>query len=254
MTDRDVFFSVRGIKKAFGGQEVLRGVDIDIYRGESVVIIGPSGCGKSVFLKHLIGLMHPDEGSIKVDGEELTEMNAESLYEVRKRFGMLFQGGALFDSLTVGENVAIGLVEHTDLSQEEVSMRVRERLQMVGMEKAIGKKPSELSGGMRKRVGLARAIAMDPELIFYDEPTTGLDPIMADVINELIRGLQEKLNATSITVTHDMVSASRIADRIAMLHDGKIVFDGTVSEVLNTSNPYVQQFVRGEAEGPIRAV
>ncbi len=254
MSAEDHVIAILGVKKSFGEQQVLRGVDLGIRRGESIVIIGPSGCGKSVLLKHLIRLILPDEGSIRLDGEEMTTMPSKRLYEVRKRFGMLFQGAALFDSMTVGENVGIGLTEHTDLSAGEIEEICRERLHMVGLEGTFHKKPSELSGGMKKRVGLARAIAMDPEIILYDEPTTGLDPIMADVINEMIRSLQRKLNATSITVTHDMVSASRIADRIAMLHGGRIVEIGEVGEVLDSSNPIVQQFVRGEAGGPIQAV
>jgi phospholipid/cholesterol/gamma-HCH transport system ATP-binding protein len=246
--------SIRGVKKAFGGQQVLRGVDLDVRTGESLVVIGPSGCGKSVLLKHMIGLIRPDEGSIRVRGEEITTMDADSLYEVRKRFGMLFQGAALFDSLTVEENVGLGLAEHTRLSTEEIAAQVAASLQRVGMESAVRKKPSELSGGMKKRVGLARAIAMNPEIILYDEPTTGLDPIMADVINRLIRSLQREMSATSITVTHDMTSASKVADRVAMLHGGRIVFEGTVEEVRATDDPIVQQFVRGDAEGPIRVL
>lgn len=246
--------SIRGVKKAFGGQQVLRGVDLDVRTGESLVVIGPSGCGKSVLLKHMIGLIRPDEGSIRVRGEEITTMDADSLYEARKRFGMLFQGAALFDSLTVEENVGLGLAEHTRLSTGEIAVRVAASLQKVGMEGAVHRKPSELSGGMKKRVGLARAIAMNPEIILYDEPTTGLDPIMADVINRLIRSLQREMSVTSITVTHDMTSASKVADRVAMLHDGRIVFEGTVEEVRATDDPVVQQFVRGDAEGPIRVL
>ena len=254
MSGAGPIISLRGVRKGFGAQEVLRGVDLDIRRGESLVVIGPSGCGKSVLLKHVIGLMRPDEGSIRVNGDEITTMKSDSLYEVRKKFGMLFQGAALFDSLTVGENVALGLVEHTKLSKAEIGERVLERLRMVGMEHAAAKRPSELSGGMKKRVGLARAIAMDPEIILYDEPTTGLDPIMSDVINRLIRSLQRELNATSITVTHDMTSASKVADRVAMLHEGRIVFEGSVEEVRSTPDPVVQQFVHGSAEGPIQVL
>ncbi|MBN1825187.1 MAG: ABC transporter ATP-binding protein [Candidatus Eisenbacteria bacterium] len=254
MNGNDPTIRIRGLEKCFGPLEVLRGVDLDVHSGESLVIIGPSGCGKSVLLKHMIGLIRPDAGSIRVKGEEITEMGSESLYELRKRFGMLFQGAALFDSLTVGENVGLGLTEHTRLSKAEIDERVMERLKMVGMGHTVDKKPSELSGGMRKRVGLARAIAMDPEIILYDEPTTGLDPIMADVINELIRNLQSRLNATSITVTHDMISAYKVADRIAMLHEGKIIFEGAVDETKNSGDPVVQQFIRGEAEGPVGTV
>jgi phospholipid/cholesterol/gamma-HCH transport system ATP-binding protein len=254
MSGHEVIISIRGLKKAFGMQQVLRGVDLDIRSGESLVVIGPSGCGKSVLLKHMIGLMRPDAGSIKLWGEEITTMSSDSLYEVRKKFGMLFQGAALFDSLTVEENVGLGLTEHTRLPRDEIARRVAGSLQRVGMELATQKKPSELSGGMKKRVGLARAIAMNPEVILYDEPTTGLDPIMADVINRLIRSLQKEMNTTSITVTHDMTSASKVADRMAMLHEGRIVFEGTVEEVRGTDDPIVQQFVRGNAEGPIRVV
>jgi phospholipid/cholesterol/gamma-HCH transport system ATP-binding protein len=250
----DNIISMRGLEKSFGSLRVLRGVDIDIRRGESLVVIGPSGCGKSVLLKHMIGLLRPDAGSVRVDGEEITDMDDDSLYEVRKKFGMLFQGAALFDSLSVGENVGLALKEHTRLSDKEIEAKVMEKLKMVGMSHAVDKRPSELSGGMKKRVGLARAIAMDPAIILYDEPTTGLDPIMADVINELIRTLQGKLNTTSVTVTHDMTSARKVADQIAMLYDGHIVFEGTVGEVEETENPVVRQFVRGEAEGPIEGL
>jgi len=254
VSGRDIVISLRGVEKSFGAQPVLRGVDLDIYRGESLVVIGPSGCGKSVLLKHLIGLILPDKGSIRIDGADITDMDSSSLYDVRKKFGMLFQGAALFDSLTVEENVGLGLVEHTKLGPREIAERVAESLRKVGMEHAARKKPSELSGGMKKRVGLARAIAMDPEIVLYDEPTTGLDPIMADVINRLIRSLQKELNATSITVTHDMTSASKVADRVAMLHGGRIVFEGSVEEVRATADPVVRQFVRGEAEGPIHVL
>jgi len=254
VSGRDIVISLRGVEKSFGAQPVLRGVDLDIYRGESLVVIGPSGCGKSVLLKHLIGLILPDKGSIRIDGADITDMDSSSLYDVRKKFGMLFQGAALFDSLTVEENVGLGLVEHTKLGPREIAERVAESLRKVGMEHAARKKPSELSGGMKKRVGLARAIAMDPEIVLYDEPTTGLDPIMADVINRLIRSLQKELNATSITVTHDMTSASKVADRVAMLHEGRIVFEGSVEEVRATADPVVRQFVRGEAEGPIHVL
>ncbi len=233
---------------------MLRGVDIDIRRGESIVIIGPSGCGKSVLLRHMIGLHQPDKGAVYVDGVDVSHMRRRDLYEVRKKFGFLFQASALFDSMTVGENVSIGLKEHFHLSPEELRRTAEVQLDLVNLRSAIDKKPSELSGGMRKRAALARAIAMDPEIILYDEPTTGLDPITADVINDLIRSLQKRFHATSITVTHDMTSAYKIADRIAMLHEGRIVFDGAVEDVKGTENPYVQQFICGKAEGPIQTV
>jgi len=233
---------------------VLRGVTLAVRRGETLCVIGESGCGKTVLLKHVIGLLAPDRGRVMFDGYDLSTVSPRGMIAVRTRFWMVFQRGALFDSLTVGENVALGLVEHTDLSTAEIDAIVADRLHLVGMSRAVHKKPSELSGGMKKRVGLARAIAMDPEVILYDEPTTGLDPIMADVINVLIRSLQKRLKATSITVTHDMTSAAKVADRIAMLHQGRIVFEGTVEEVWDTKDPVVQQFVRGQAEGPIKAV
>ena len=242
---------VTDLRKSFGGTEVLKGINLTVREGETVVVIGRSGCGKSVLLKHMIGLMKPDSGRIVVDGVDVTALRMEDLYEFRKRFGMLFQGAALFDSLTVWENVGLGLIEHTDLGEEEIRERVRRKLELVGLGRLEDMKPSDLSGGMKKRVGLARAIAMDPPVILYDEPTTGLDPIMADVINELIRNLQKSLDITSVAVTHDMKSAYKIGDRLAMLYDGRIVFEGTPDEVRATHDEIVKQFVEGRAEGPI---
>jgi phospholipid/cholesterol/gamma-HCH transport system ATP-binding protein len=239
------------LKKSFGGTEVLKGVNLTVRKGETVVVIGRSGCGKSVLLKHLIGLMKPDSGKLLVDGIDVTTLKGEEMYEFRKRFGMLFQGAALFDSLTVWENVGLSLIEHTDLSEEEIRKKVCQKLEQVGLDRLDDMKPSDLSGGMKKRVGLARAIAMDPPVILYDEPTTGLDPIMADVINELIRRLQESLEITSVAVTHDMKSAYKIGDRLAMLYDGRIVFEGTPEEVKASRDEVVRQFVEGRAEGPI---
>ena len=243
---------VRGLEKTFGGVPVLRGFDLDIERGETLVIIGRSGSGKSVLVKHLLGLIRPDAGSITFDGEEVTGLRGKALFELRKRFGYLFQGAALFDSLTVGENVGLGLKEHGRLPDHEIEKVVAERLAMVGLEGIEAKKPAELSGGMKKRVGLARAIAMDPEVMIYDEPTTGLDPIMADVINDLILELQRKLDITSVVVTHDMVSATKIADRISMLYEGRIIFTGTSEALRATDDPYVRQFVEGRSQGPIK--
>jgi len=242
---------ISDLRKSFGENQVLKGVNLRVNRGETVVVMGRSGCGKSVLLKHIIGLMKPDSGRIVVDGIEITALKGEDLIEFRKRFGMLFQGSALFDSLSVWENVGLGLLEHADLSEQEVRRIAREKLELVGLTQVDDLRPSELSGGMKKRVGLARAIAMDPPVILYDEPTTGLDPIMADVINQLIRHLQAKLKVTSIAVTHDMNSAMKIGDRLAMLHDGRIVFEGTPEEVKATDNEVVRQFVEGRAEGPI---
>jgi phospholipid/cholesterol/gamma-HCH transport system ATP-binding protein len=239
------------VHKRFSGKEVLRGVNLEINKGETVVVIGRSGCGKSVLLKHIIGLLKPDSGQILVDGVDVVSLRGDDLYEFRRKFGMLFQGAALFDSLSVGQNVGLGLVEHTDLSEPEIERRVCEKLTLVGLENIEDARTPELSGGMKKRVGLARAIAMDPEVILYDEPTTGLDPIMADVINGLIRNLQATLKITSVAVTHDMKSAYKIGDRLAMLHEGKIIFEGTPDEIMHTRDETIRQFIEGRAQGPI---
>jgi phospholipid/cholesterol/gamma-HCH transport system ATP-binding protein len=237
--------------KGFYGKPVLRGVDLVINRGETIVIMGRSGCGKSVLLKHFVGLLNPDSGSVRVDDVEVSNLKRKKLFEIRMRFGMVFQSAALFDSQTVSENVSLALREHTDLDPDRIREISTERLRMVGLEDIGEKRPAELSGGMKKRVGFARAIAMDPQCVLYDEPTTGLDPITADVINNLIIKLADELNITSVVVTHDLASAYKVADRIAMLHDGKIIFAGTPDEVRNADNPVVRQFVEGRAEGPI---
>lgn len=248
------FIKVDGIEKRFGDNEVLRGTNLTIKKGETVVIIGRSGCGKSVLLKHVIGLLKPDKGRVYVGGTEVTALRQRGLFELRRKFGMLFQGSALFDSLTVWENVGLGLIEHTNLGREEIRSRASEKLALVGLRGVEDVKPAELSGGMKKRVGLARAIAMDPEIILYDEPTTGLDPIMADVINELICRLKNQLTITSVVVTHDMKSAYKVADRIAMLYEGEIIYNGTPEDVRRCGHPVIQQFVEGRAEGPIPAL
>jgi phospholipid/cholesterol/gamma-HCH transport system ATP-binding protein len=245
---------ISGLRKRFGAKQVLDGVDLEIQTGETVVVLGPSGTGKSVLLKHILGLMMPDEGSIQVDGEEIVGRRERELNVMRRRFGMLFQGSALFDSMTVGENVALALREHTRLADDEIERRVRERLEWVGLSKVEDMKPASLSGGMRKRVGLARAIAMDPQYVLYDEPTTGLDPIMADVIDRLIRSMQHRIGVTSIVVTHDLQSAFKVADRMAMLLGGRIVFTGTADEVRASRDPVVRQFMEGTSEGPIQPV
>ncbi|MCD6452265.1 MAG: ABC transporter ATP-binding protein [Acidobacteria bacterium] len=239
------------IHKSFGGNCVLCGVNLEVAEGESVVVIGRSGSGKTVLIKHIIGLLKPDRGEVYVDGVRIDNMKEKELNEVRKKFGMLFQGAALFDSLNVFENVAFGLRHHTNMTEEEIKDRVGECLKMVGLSNVEELYPLELSGGMKKRVGLARAIAMKPKIILYDEPTTGLDPIMADVINNLIVDLKNKLKVTSVAITHDMVSAYKIADRIAMLYGGRIIEEGTPEEIRNSANPVVQQFINGRAEGPI---
>lgn len=247
----DTMILLRDVYKSFGSNHVLRGVNLEVKRGESMVVIGGSGTGKSVLIKCVIGLLHHDRGEIYVDGQEISRLSEEEWNELRKKFGMLFQRDALFDSLTVWENVGFALRRHTNLSDEEIKSIAIEKLKLVGLQNVENLMPAELSGGMRKRVSLARAIAMEPAILLYDEPTTGLDPIMANVINELIVTMREKLQVTSIAITHDMVSAYRIADRIAMLYQGKIIEVGTPVEIKSSPNKIVQQFIRGEVVGPI---
>lgn len=239
------------IHKSFGNNQVLRGIDLTVGRGETVVIIGQSGSGKSVLIKHLVGLLKPDRGDIFIDNLEITRMDEEEFLEHRRKFGMLFQGGALFDSLTVAENVAFGLKRFTDLSGEEIEGQVRKSLGMVGLKNIDQLMPHELSGGMKKRVALARAIAYQPEIILYDEPSTGIDPIRADAINDLINIMKKELSATSLVITHDMISAYKVADKIAMLYQGRIIEMGSPEEIKSTENQIVQQFIHGRAEGPI---
>ena len=243
---------IRDLYKAFGVKEVLRGLDLDVGAGESVVVIGGSGSGKSVTLKCVLGLLQPEAGSIQVDGEEVVGLGGDSLEQVRRKFGMLFQNAALFDSLPVWENVAFGLTQGQGMGRREARAIAIDRLAAVGLEPEVGDMwPAELSGGMRKRVGLARAIATSPEIMFFDEPTTGLDPIMGDVIDALIVKCVRELGATALSITHDMASARRIADRIAMLYEGKIIWAGPTAEIDHSNNPYVDQFIHGRAEGPI---
>ena len=252
--DKESAIKIRVVSlyKSFGEKDVLHGINIEVRQGESMVVIGGSGSGKTVLIKCIIGLMRPDQGEIHVDGLEITSLDEKRMNEVRKKFGMLFQGGALFDSMTVWENVGFGLRQQTRLSEEEIRRVASEKLALVGLKNVEDLMPAELSGGMRKRVSLARAIAMEPEILLYDEPTTGIDPIMADAINDLIVQMKEKLNVTSIAITHDMKSAYKIADRIAMLYQGKIIEVGTPGEIRNSSNPMVQQFIEGRSEGPIK--
>jgi phospholipid/cholesterol/gamma-HCH transport system ATP-binding protein len=242
------------VRKSFGDKQVLLDVNLAVQSGEILAVIGRSGCGKSVMLKLMVGLLSPDGGSVRVDGEDIARMDERALERIRGKFGVLFQGGALLDSLTVGENVALGLVERSGRGPEEIRRIVGEKLGMVGMEGIERQMPADLSGGMKKRVGLARAIAMDPEIVLYDEPTTGLDPIMADAINGLITRLKARLPITSVVVTHDMTSVIKIADRVAMLHEGRIIFTGSVAELESVDDPVVRQFVEGRADGPIRSV
>jgi phospholipid/cholesterol/gamma-HCH transport system ATP-binding protein len=250
----DHIIRIRGLKKRFGPHTVLDSLDLDIMRGETLVIIGRSGCGKSVLLKHITGLVKPDAGEIMFEGEDVTGFARKKLFEMRMRFGMLFQGSALFDSLSVGENVALPLRKHSKMTDEEIYRTACEKLELVGLTDVYDQFPAEMSGGMKKRIGLARAVVMDPNVVLYDEPTTGLDPIMADVINELIRALQRELEITSVVVTHDIKSAYHVGDRIAMLHEGRIIYSGTPDEVRRTDNPVLRQFVEGKAEGPIKPI
>ena len=243
--------AIESVSKRLGTKQVLSGVDLNVSPGESVAIIGRSGTGKSVLLKHVVGLMTPDAGTVRVEGVDVPSLGTTELLTLRKRMGMLFQGGALFDSLTVGENVGLPLREHTDMAETQIDLVVHEKLHLVGLEGSEDLRPSSLSGGMKKRAALARAIALNPKIMLYDEPTTGLDPITADLINRLIRRLQERLGITSIAVTHDMRSAYHIADRIAMLHEGRIHAIGTPAEIQSTTDPAVRQFIEGSAEGPL---
>ena len=242
---------VENLKKRFGRLEVLTGIDLEIKKGESVVVIGQSGCGKSVLLKHIIALLRPDEGRVTVDGQNVFELKHFDLLDFRKRVGVLFQFGALFDSMTVAENVGFCLKESLHMKPDQVERIVKEKLALVGLHDIEQKMPSEISGGMKKRVALARAIATEPDIILYDEPTTGLDPISADMINELIVDVHKKLGVTSMAVTHDMASAFKIADRIIMLYQGNIVWDGTPDQIRQTDNAIVRQFITGSANGPI---
>jgi len=242
-----------GLTKSFGAKHVLRGLDLSVGKAESVVIIGGSGTGKSVMLKCILGLVDPDSGSIKIDGQETTKLSSGEREKHLSKFGMLFQGAALFDSLTVWHNVAFKLIQSLNMSQKQAKERAIATLASVGLSANVADMyPAELSGGMQKRVALARAIASKPEVIFFDEPTTGLDPIMADVINELIVKCVHELGATAISITHDMASSRKIADRVAMLYEGRIIWQGAKRDIDHSGNPYVDQFINGRAEGPIK--
>ena len=245
--------SVRGLRKSFAHNRVLDGVDIDCTTGESLVIIGGSGTGKSVLVKCILGLLQPEAGSIRIDGVETVGLPRVARERLMQKFGMLFQGSALFDSLSVWENVGFGLIQGRGMKREAAKKIALAKLAAVGLGSAVGElRPAELSGGMLKRVALARAIAAEPEIIFFDEPTTGLDPIMGDVINDLIVKCVREVGTTAVSITHDMVSARKIADRIAMLHGGRIVWSGSATEIDRSGNPYVDQFINGRAEGPIQ--
>ena len=243
--------SMQHVDKSLGGKQVLRDMSIDVARGESFVIVGGSGQGKSVTLKHIIGLMQPDKGHVIVDGQDMCCMKPLALNQFRRRFGMAFQEGALFDSMSVFENIAFPLRRNTKMKEPEIRARVEECLDQVHLTGVEKKRPSELSGGMRRRVGFARAISLKPQILLFDEPTTGLDPVISDVIAELIREMDHTLNTTTVTITHDMKVAFKIADRVAMLYGGQIIEQGTPEQFQRSPNPIVQQFIEGRAEGPL---
>ncbi|HEX8170099.1 MAG TPA: ABC transporter ATP-binding protein [Thermoanaerobaculia bacterium] len=243
--------SLQHVYKAFDGRQVLRDMSIDVASGESVVIVGGSGTGKSVTLKHIIGLLRPDKGRVIVDGTDITTLKDVELNRFRRRFGMAFQEGALFDSMSVFENIAFPLRRHTKMSEKEIAARVEECLEQVHLHGVEKKRPSELSGGMRRRVGFARAISLKPEILLFDEPTTGLDPVISDVVAELITEMDKKLGTTTVTITHDMKVAFKIADRVAMLYNGSIVEQGTPAQFQASTNPIVRQFIEGRADGPL---
>jgi len=252
-TDRAAKIAVRGLRKSFGRKRVLDGLDLDCASGESLVVIGGSGTGKSVLVKCILGLLRPEAGSIRIDGVETVWLPRVARERLMQKFGMLFQGSALFDSLSVWENVAFGLVQGRGMERQPAQETALAKLAAVGLGPEISLlRPAELSGGMQKRVALARAIAAEPEIVFFDEPTTGLDPIMADVINDLIVKCVREVGTTAVSITHDLVSARKIADRIAMLHQGRIVWHGPTAEIDRSGNPYVDQFINGRAEGPIQ--
>jgi phospholipid/cholesterol/gamma-HCH transport system ATP-binding protein len=243
--------SLQHLHKSFDGKQVLRDMSIDVEQGESLVIVGGSGTGKSVTLKHIIGLLKPDKGKVLVAGEDITAMKDRELNGFRRHFGMSFQEGALFDSMSVFENIAFPLRRHTKMREDEIRARVEECLEDVHLHNVEGKRPSELSGGMRRRVGFARAISLKPDILLFDEPTTGLDPVISDVIADLIVEMDQKLGTTTVTITHDMKVAFKIADRVAMLYDGRIIEEGTPEEFQRSTNPIVEQFIEGRAQGPL---
>lgn len=253
MSDAALKIEIANLHKSFGPNVVLDGLDLELYTGESLVVIGGSGSGKSVLLKNILGLLEPEQGSIKIDGIEAIGMPRGERETTLRKFGMLFQNAALFDSLPVWENVAFGLIQGRGMDRRAAKEVAIAKLADVGLGSEVGElSPAELSGGMRKRVGLARAIATEPEILFFDEPTTGLDPIMGDVINDLIVKCVRELGATALSITHDMASARKIADRVAMIYKGKIIWAGPVSDIDRSANDYVDQFINGRAEGPIR--
>ena len=250
--ENEIVIKSEGVVKRFGERTILNGISLEVCRGETFVIMGGSGCGKSTFLRHLTGALKPDSGKVYLLGRDLTTLDEDEMDKVKKKLGMCFQSAALFDSMTVGENVSLPLREHTKLDGGVIDTVVKMKLELVGLRGFDDLMPAQLSGGMRKRVGLARAIALDPEIIFYDEPTAGLDPIVAGVIDKLILDLSKKLSITSVVVTHDMKSVFSIADRVAMLYEGRVLEVGTPHEIKTSANPSVRQFISGSPDGPIR--
>lgn len=251
-TEKEIVIKTRDVVKKFGDRTILNGISLDIYRGETFVIMGGSGCGKSTFLRHLIGALKPDSGNVFLLGKDLATLNEDAMDVVKKKIGMCFQSAALFDSMTVGENVSLPLREHTKLEKSVIDTVIKMKLELVGLRGFEGLMPSQLSGGMKKRVGLARAIVLDPEIVFYDEPTAGLDPIVSGVIDKLILDLSKKLSITSVVVTHDMKSVFSIADRVAMLYEGRVLEVGEPQEIKKSKNQMVQQFINGSPDGPIK--
>ncbi|MFA5087851.1 MAG: ABC transporter ATP-binding protein [Candidatus Omnitrophota bacterium] len=254
MSEKKVIIKLQDLFKSFDGRLVLQGVNLDVYQGEIFVIMGGSGCGKSTLLRHMTGAITPDSGKVFFDGKDLTTLSQDEKEKIKRRFGMSFQSSALLDYLTVEENVSLPLCEHTKLDPKIINIIVKMKLNLVGLQGFDQLMPSMLSGGMKKRVGLARAIAMDPEVVFYDEPTSGLDPVVCSVVDKLIVDLSKKLLLTSVVVTHNMESIFRIADRVAMLQGGKVLEIGTPEQIKNSANPVVQQFIKGQIDGPINYV
>jgi phospholipid/cholesterol/gamma-HCH transport system ATP-binding protein len=250
MTDKII---IKNLSKSFGSKHVIQDLNISVKQGESLVIIGGSGSGKSVLIKNIVGILKPDSGSIIIDENEMTKLSAKEHNNCLKKFGYLFQGGALFDSLPIWKNIAFVPIQNNSLSLKDSRKLAIEKLESVGLDESVADLfPAELSGGMQKRAALARAIALNPEIIFFDEPTTGLDPIMSAIINDLIKKNSKQLGATTITITHDLISAAHIADRVAMIYEGKIIWDGPIEKLHSSGNPYVEQFVSGSVEGPIK--
>ncbi len=252
MENKEAIIEIKDLVKSFDGRVVLNGIDLNVYKGETLVIMGGSGCGKSTLLRHMVGTHKPDSGTVSIKGNDITKLSEFEFDKIRKIYGMVFQNAALYDSMSVKENIALALYEHTKLDNDIIDIMVKMKLELVGLRGFEKFMPSQLSGGMRRRVGLARALSMDPEIVFYDEPTAGLDPIVAGVIDKLILDLSKKLQITSVVVTHDMKSVFAIADRVIMLYQGKVIAEGAMEDIKNSDDERVKQFVTGSPEGPIQ--